>query len=86
MNYKVYLETLRTLDTIEQKQQFTYLVSISLHNSLEIVEKDYFLELKDNLPENIYIEGGAGTLTLWNYPRSDQKTLQALQIENEYFK
>lgn len=83
MDYITYLELYNNLNTMEQKQQLTELVAIYYHNSLEIIITDFFLAIKENLPNGVYIEGGAGILTIKNYPRSKEQSDRAMAIENK---
>lgn len=83
MDYKTYLELYNPLNTKEQKEQLTELVAIYYHNSLEIINMDFFLALKNNLPDGTYIEWGLGILTIKDYPRSKEHSDKAMVIENK---
>lgn len=86
MDYNTYLEIYNNLNTMEQKEQLTELIAIYYHNSLEIINMDFFLAIKNNLPSGTYIEGGLGILTIKNYPRSPEQSKKAEEIENKILK
>lgn len=86
MDYNTYLEIYNHLNTKEQKEKLTELVAIYYHNSLEIIENDFFLAIKNNLPDGIYVEGGLGILTIKNYPRNAEQSDKAMEKEKNLFK
>lgn len=86
MDYNTYLEIYNNLNTKEQQEQLTELIAIYYHNSLEIIENNFFLAIKNNLPSGTYIEGGLGLLTIKNYPRSPEKCDKATEKEKALFK
>lgn len=85
MDYNTYLEIYNHLDTKKQKEKLTELVAIYYHNSLEIINTDFFLAIKNNLPDGIYIEGGLGILTIKDYPRSKEQSDKAMEKEKTLF-
>lgn len=86
MDYNTYLEIYNNLNTKEQQEQLTELIAIYYHNSLEIIENNFFLAIKNNLPSGTYIEGGLGILTIKDYPRSKEQSDKAMEKEKNLFK